>query len=65
MGSLFSSPKPPEKTEAQKKAEKRAEARDASLDREVASRSAATRRRRRGRASLISTNERGVRGTLG
>ena len=66
MGGVFSKPKPPQKSEAQVRAE---EAQVAELDRltkkEDAMKAAASRKRR-GRASLISGEETGVRsGTLG
>ncbi len=65
MGGLFSKPKAPAKSETQIRAEKRAEERDARLESELSVRKAASRRKRRGRASLISNDERGVRATLG
>ena len=65
MGGVFSKPKAPEKSEAQVKAE---EAQVAELDRltkkEDAMKAAASRRRR-GRASLISGEETGIKTTLG
>ena len=67
MGSLFSKPKPKkyEPSEAQKKAEARVAKRDAELDAKIDARKSATKRRRRGRASLIYDDERGVKETLG
>jgi hypothetical protein len=65
MGGVFSSPKPPTKSEEQLKAEK---AQSAELDRLAAkeeSQKMAMARRRRGRASLISGEETGVKTTLG
>jgi hypothetical protein len=65
MGGVFSSPKPPAKSEEQLKAEK---AQAAELDRLSAkeeSQKMAMARRRRGRASLISGEETGVKTTLG
>jgi hypothetical protein len=65
MGGVFSSPKPPAKSEEQLKAEK---AQSAELDRLSAkeeSQKMAMARRRRGRASLISGEETGVKTTLG
>jgi hypothetical protein len=65
MGGVFSSPKPPAKSEEQLKAEK---AQSAELDRLAAkeeSQKMAMARRRRGRASLISGEETGVKTTLG
>lgn len=65
MGNLFSSPKAPAKSEAQIKAEKsQAEELDR-LTKKEDSMKAAMKRRRRGRGSLISGDERGVRSTLG
>ena len=65
MGGVFSKPKAPEKSEAQVKAE---QAQVAELDRltkkEDAMKAAASRRRR-GRASLISGEETGIKTTLG
>lgn len=65
MGSLFSKPKAPEPTAAQKKAEAASLAESERLDKEVAARKAATARKRRGRASLISGEETGIKSTLG
>lgn len=54
-----------EPTPAQQRAQERVEKRDAELDERIESRKAATGRRRRGRASLIYDDERGVSKTLG
>jgi hypothetical protein len=65
MGGVFSKPKAPEKSPEQVKAEK---AQVAELDRLSAkeeSMKLAAARRRRGRASLISGEETGVKSTLG
>jgi hypothetical protein len=54
-------PKPPAVT----KAEARQEKEDAKLDKQIEAREDARKRKKRGRASLISTDERGITDTLG
>ena len=53
--------KPPEVT----KAEVRQEKEDKKVDKQIASREAARKRKKRGRASLISNDEEGVTTSLG
>jgi hypothetical protein len=65
MGGLFSKPKAPAKSEYQVKAETRQSEESDRLDKQEASRKDAFKRKRRGRASLISNDERGITSTLG
>ena len=65
MGGLFSSPKAPAKSASQVKAEKHQTAEIARLTKKEDSMKAAMGRKRRGRASLISGDERGIKNTLG
>ena len=61
----FMKPKTPEKSQEQVTAEKRAAAESDRLDVEASKRTAAAYRRRRGRSSLISGEETGIKSTLG
>jgi hypothetical protein len=63
MGNLFGGT--PAKSEAQVKAEKHQSSEIDRLTRKEESQRGAMRRRKRGRASLISNDERGVTSTLG
>ena len=65
MGGVFSSPKPPAKSEEQIKAEKSQAAELERLSQKEQQMKMASARRRRGRASLISGEETGVKTTLG
>jgi hypothetical protein len=63
MASLFTKPRGP--SAEQLKAEHTAVRRNNELDAKLAKQTAAGTRRRRGRASLISGDERGISDTLG
>ena len=65
MGNLFSSPKAPAKSEAQVKAEKNQSAELDRLTKKETAVKESMKRRRRGRSSLISNDERGIGSTLG
>lgn len=65
MGGLFSKPKAPAKSAYQVKAEKSQSVELDRLSKKEGSMKAALKRKRRGRASLISGDERGIRSTLG
>jgi hypothetical protein len=65
MGGLFSKPKAPAKSASQVKAEAHQSAEIDRLTKKEDSMKAALGRRRRGRASLISGDERGITSTLG
>jgi len=68
MGGFFSKPKAPKapaKSVAQVKAEKRQEAEIVKLEKKETAVKESMKRRRRGRSSLISGDERGIRSTLG
>ena len=65
MGKIFSSPKAPAPSPAQVKAEKAQTKELERLTKKEDSMKAAMKRRRRGRASLISGDERGIKSTLG
>ena len=65
MGGLFSKPKAPAPSAAQVKAEKSQAAELDRLTKKEDSMKAAMKRRRRGRASLISGDEGGIKSTLG
>ena len=65
MSGLFSKPKMPEKSAEQVQLEKAQAAESERTTAEITARKRASRRRRGGRASLISGEERGVRSMLG
>jgi len=67
MGSSPKAPSPPPKSQAQVKSEKRQEEEYQKTEHDVAAKKSALKRKRRGRASLISGEETGVdkSGTLG
>lgn len=65
MTALFSKPKMPEKSAEQVQLEKAQVAESKRADVEIRSRKMAARRRRGGRSSLISGEERGVKSMLG